>query len=469
MVTFNAGQDAQTVRFRVRVMDAWERVVFAQALEVNAPPGRNEASLPLPAQFDPGWYRVEVATEGEPARVLAEQAFTMLPPLPADRGAMAPLAAQVDYGGADYMGQAGSTWTKTWQLGWDTIEPQEGEWRFPKDAQIDAWRAQGFQIMGILSEAPHRQQLRPENALTWGWYTTRDLAAHREYARRTAEHYAGRISVWELENEPDVHLHPPKGERTAVAYAREALALAEGVRAAQPKARIVLGGGVTMSTDPEMWLADVLAAQPRLRELCDVFSYHNYSADPAVTRRTVTRLRATMKELGWERPIWDTEWNPTESVASAYVTAPRHLGTNRISARRAAAALVQGFVARAGEGLEMNFLYQSYGPGGMASSGFDLFHEADGAPRPALVAHAVLANQLAGTKPLGPVEIEGCWAYKFLRADGKTLLIVWARDTEREDVPCILPGPGRAFDLMGNALPTPPTRLTRDPLYWVEP
>ncbi len=449
---YNATPETQALDLTLRVIDAGRQECLTQALPVKAAPGLTELPLNLAPHARTGSFRAEITARTNPAVPLAERAFARLPALPADPASRAPLGAQIDYGGLSFMPRAGSTWTKTWRLSWDSMESATSEWHFPLDAEVAQWRAAGLAVMAVLSDPPRARQDRPANALNWGWYPPRDFGAETEYARRAAAHYAGQVAVWELQNEPDQALHPPPGQTGAAGYAREALALAEGVRAAQPTARIVLGGGVTMGTDPERWLADVLAAQPHLRELCAAFSYHNYSADPAVTRRNVTRLRAKMRELGWERPIWDTEWNPTDSVASAYRTAPRHLSTHWVTAARAAALLVQGFVARMGEGVDQSFLYQAYGPGSMASSAFDLFHEADGSPRAAMVAQAVLAGQLAGTKPLGPLDVPGGWAYRFQRPDGSQLVVVWQRDTEPGPISLALPGTWRITDLMGNDL-----------------
>lgn len=467
LLLFHASDQPWRDVLQLRVSDTWEREVLRLPLAVDAPPGPSAVPLKLPPMTTTGSYRIEVDDDGV---TLAEALFAVLPRLPADRSMLPALGGQVDYGGDALVARAGATWTKTWLLGWDNVEPEPGQWRFARDGAIDGWLARGLRPLAVLSEAPRRLQDRPADAVGWGWYPATDLTAMTAYARQVAARYQGKIDTWMLQNEPDHALHPPRGVSKAAAYAREALALAEGVRAAQPDARILLGGGVTTSVDAERWLADVAAAEPRLLQLCNGFSYHNYSPEPAATRRIVGRLRATMRELGWEQPLWDAEWCPTLSVASAYRAAPRHLSGHWVTAHRAAALMVQGFVTRLGEGVAGSVLYQSFGPGSMASSGFDLFWEADGAPRPAAVAQAVLATQLAGARPVGSIELAGCWAYRFQRADGSALVIAWAANTAPAPVPLALPGDWRITDLMGvdRGPLTPGTSIDADPLYIAE-
>lgn len=464
VVANNTSTEPRKFRGTLRVRDPRRGVVSTVPFAADLTPGVNELPLPpesfafLSAKKDAapvaGCFLAELSeSPDEAAAPLAERSFALLPPQPARDAALPPIGVQVDYGGGPLAARAGINLTKSWLLNWGSMESPSGEWRFPRDKSVDEWIALGLRPLAVLSEAPRRLQMVPEkNAADWGWYRAIDPAGLREYARRVAEHYAGKIDTFDLQNEPDVHFHPPAGEKAASNYAREALALAQGIHDAQPNARILLGGGVTMSTDPEKWLAGCLAAEPGLREVCNGFSYHNYSADPAVTRRTLERLRATMRELGWEQPIWDTEWNGTHSVASLYRTRPRHLLQRRLTALDTASETVAGFIHRIGEGLAGSAIYQSFGPGGMGSSEFDIFQEADGAPRPALPAVAVMVQRLIGAKTLGPVELPGCWAYRFERADGSAFLVAWAKATEPKPVQIPAPFAARGVNLFGATL-----------------
>jgi endo-1,4-beta-xylanase len=84
------------------------------------------------------------------------------------------------------------------EMKWETVEPSRGRFDFgPGDAIVDAARGAGQAVRG--------------HTLVWhaqypGWLndlSAKDLAAAtREHIQRTMAHYAGRVGVWDVVNEP---------------------------------------------------------------------------------------------------------------------------------------------------------------------------------------------------------------------------------------------------------------------------
>lgn len=450
LVIWNDGRSARRLDLSSRIVDVWEKKINEQPLAIDAAPGRSETALDLTPGERTGAFRAECTAGPGVAPPYAETVFAVLPQMPALDGAASPLGTHVDFSSPTRPAAAGARWTKTWWLNWSESEPQPGVWRFSHDGLVDTWTSAGLNILGVLGGIPEREQLRPADALPWGWYPARDDAKLKDYARRVVEHYRGRIHAWEIMNEPNFSIHTgSKDQSSAQAYAKMWRAMAEGIRAADPGATIVTGS-ITLVNQPAEWLREVAAADPGLLELCDAVSYHNYTDNPESIARYTGRLRAELERLGKPKAIWDTEWSPVKTPQPFYRDAPRNLSLESAPARTAAAMVVRGFVARIGAGTQRAFLYHGYGSAAMDRYEFDMFTELGGGPRPIVAAHGVLAAMLNGARLERAEPIEDAWAWRFRRADGKAMVIAWARATAPGTVPLKLSGRWRASDMMGN-------------------
>lgn len=452
--------------YRLRLVDAWERVESERNLDLNPALGWHREVFALEVRKT-GSFRAEVLRPD--GTLLAEAVFAVLPRVELDAAASR-IGIHVDFAAPGRAVAGGARWTKSWWLSWQNVEPEPGVWKWERNREVDAWRAAGLEILGVLGGPPQRVQDRPENALSWGWYPPKDLAAMKEYARRVVETYRDRIHVWEMMNEPNSGLHRGRESSPAAAYAKQWRALAEGVRAADPQA-IILGGSITLEDAPERWLREIIAADAGLLDLCDGVSYHNYSSNPETIERHAFRLQEALRQLGRPKPVWDTEWSPVKTPAPFYRDAPRNLSLDSAPALRTAAMLVEGTVARIGAGIERSFLYNAYESPSMNRYEFDLLTELGGAPRPALAAQAVLARMIDRATFEQRECVEGRWTYHFRRPDGKRLLITWWHETKRDPRGVICPGKWTACDLMGNPVPAAPGSefpVGQEPLYLVE-
>jgi hypothetical protein len=85
-------------------------------------------------------------------------------------------------------------------LRWSAVNPAPGVWQLADiDRDVDAARAQGLEVLALLSSTPEWAGGGPH-----GTVPPVDLAPWREFVQRVAHRYRGRIAAYEIWNEPDV-------------------------------------------------------------------------------------------------------------------------------------------------------------------------------------------------------------------------------------------------------------------------
>ena len=137
-------------------------------------------------------------------------------------------------------------WTRV-SVYWSAVEPSPGAWTWSEaDAAVDGARANGQQVLYILSGAP-----------SWACGCANGAAPPpidlwKRYVGRVAEHMKGRVAAYEIWNEPDLSGNATYGVgwdadlTVAPRYVDYLVEAARIVRAVDPAARIVgpsLSGG----------------------------------------------------------------------------------------------------------------------------------------------------------------------------------------------------------------------------------
>lgn len=485
---YNHGASA-SLDLRRRTRDLWERPrpgVGGQWTALALPPGLTTfAGVDFTPGPETGSFRAEVDVDDTLSPPHADALFTILPPAPSGEE-QSSVGTHLDYDSETTIPRdAGAGWTKTWRLSWERmIDATE---RNRSIGYLDRWRTAGLNVLAVVGGPPISEQARPaSNAINWpgSWYSPTDMNRARAYARDLATSFGDRVGAWELMNEPDVFLQTVSHPSREAAYDAEAVAYATGLLEARPGA-LILAASATTDEPPAEWIQHVLdgtATGPigspseglHLRQLVRGVSYHNYDGDPATTRRIVASIRSTLAAAAVRHnqpglaglELWDTEWSASTSYPSFRREQVRLLGGYGYSgARRAAASVAQGFVARAGEGVKASFLYHAYSPGVVNESEFDAAYDLGGALRPTLAAQGVAARLLAGaTAPSAlsttsePALPSGAWGYRFNLPEGRVLLAVWGDDLQTAPVAWKLPAlPAlEVLDMMGNPLPSGP-------------
>ena len=447
---FNEGP-AVTTKLHCRTLDVWERIVRDDVVETACQPGLSTHDVTLTPGNRLGAFRAEFGELGDGASPFAESVFAVLPNDPDDDPQHCSLGTHVDFSDPDVPRLAGARWTKTWWFTWTKAEPVEGKWELGAERRLADWTKQGVAAMAVLGGVPEWAQVEGSKPPESGWRPPKDFNKLRDYARQIVTRYKDRIHVWEMCNEPNGFVHPVGKESRAQAYAKQWRALAEGVRQADPTATIV-AGSICFRDEPEKWLDEVLIEDRGLIDLCDAISFHCYGEAPELVERTASRLRQVLQRRGNPKPLWDTEWCPTETPEPFYRDAPRNLNLAHVSARRAAAMVVRGFVGRLAAGVERSFLYNGYDSRGMSRYENCMYYESDGRPRPVVAAHAAMAAVLSKTTFDKWLKAPGCWAAQFSRSSGRKLVVAWAQDTTKGEAPFSVPAGWRAFDMMGNPM-----------------
>lgn len=119
-------------------------------------------------------------------------------------------------------------------------------------------------------------------------FSDEDKAAWRAYCRATAEHYKGKIELYEVWNEPDgvwCWKHGPSGTE----YGNFVIETAEAVKAGDSGAKIAAGSIYSVYHSPA-WVHDVFGTGAG--EYIDYITYHEYSRRELEVPNTVNYLRA---------------------------------------------------------------------------------------------------------------------------------------------------------------------------------
>lgn len=485
LAVFNDGAET-SLPMRHRIVDLWDRVVPGSAGEFvcDVPAGSSARRLTLlAATAATGAFRAECSATGTPGGL--PYAECLLSVFPAASGTVAgPLGVTLDYNPsrtAAYRA-AGFGWNKTWLLDWARAQPAADAALHVsrlQEERVQAWGAAGIQTLGILSNAPRWAQ---ERTTDWGWAAPRDLDAMKRYASEVVGHFGGRVSIWELQNEPNQELHPRTKESRAAGYAAEAAALAAGARSARDDVKLLLGS-LTVRDEFGAFFDEIFASQPALaardsatgRPRLHGVSFHFYTADPAIIRRSVADIRGALARHGMDGiAIWDTEWALIDNCRSMKRGERRGVTIHSPGPRRAAALVVQGFIARLGEGVEGAVLYDTYNPGGMAQASHKTMLELDGSFTPVAAAVAVLAAELDGATRYESLDWPQSWAYRVRRTGRPAVIVAWRKDSVPGGMPLALPfqRPAQFRDMMGNQLPLDDqaegVHLPDEPVYITE-
>lgn len=136
-----------------------------------------------------------------------------------------------------------------------------------------------------------------------------DLVRYKEMVADVAARYAGVIETFEIINEPDT---ARAFYGNAEQYARTLAAAADGIHAANAKARVAIGG-VARISDTQFTDA-VLAADPSLPSKIDIGTIHLRTSARA-TATLVERWRTYFTSHGIGGPLWLTEFGyPAETA-----------------------------------------------------------------------------------------------------------------------------------------------------------
>ncbi|MBE6613341.1 MAG: hypothetical protein E7632_12720 [Ruminococcaceae bacterium] len=191
----------------------------------------------------------------------------------------------------DKLAKVGVKWVRI-QSGWQRTEREKGVYNFAWiDTVVDNLLDRGMQPWICLC---YGNDLYNEEAKTvFGAvgcppiFNDEQKTAWANYVKATVKHFEGRITHWEVWNEPDGKWCWKHGVN-AEEYGRFAVATAEAVRAVNPAAKII--GGSICLLDNMDFLDTALAAG--MADAVDAITFHEYTPDESALFRHVPALRA---------------------------------------------------------------------------------------------------------------------------------------------------------------------------------
>ena len=196
---------------------------------------------------------------------------------------------------------------------WALIEPTPGRFHWARyDAIAEAARANDIEILGILGLGTPWASRDP--AARDDKLPPRDPELFARYVDATVARYRSSIAAWEVWNEPD---HADFWKGSAEDYARLLALVYPRIKAANPAAKVVLGGLAQGGSHDPRFLDSVLAVCRTLGQRCfDVFAFHTNFRDEPALRRQFADNRRRLAAHGAAAPIWITE--------ASYTSDPRH-------------------------------------------------------------------------------------------------------------------------------------------------
>ncbi|MCC7491880.1 MAG: beta-galactosidase [Fimbriimonadaceae bacterium] len=217
------------------------------------------------------------------------------------------------------LGPLGVKWARV-QTGWAKCETQPGQYDFAwldaivaplLAAGIQPWFNVGYGNRLYLPDAPH--------ATAVGWTPVREPAARTAWAafgEALARHFDGRVTWFEVWNEPDIKAFWTPYEPSAEDYADLVVLTAAALRSGQPGAKVV-GGATAMALSPAGLEFAERSLAAGMAEVIDAYSYHLYAATPEPRyARALPALRALVDRYRPGLPLWQGESGaPSKGVA----------------------------------------------------------------------------------------------------------------------------------------------------------
>jgi hypothetical protein len=382
----------------------------------------------------------------------------------------------------DLSRRAGLVWVRDWSLKWMDVEPEKGRFTFADaDAQINRPLDHGLQMLCMLpfpsspwsSSAPQEARAGSsyEERRAVVAYAPRDMAEFENYVERTVDHYRGRVTWFQVFNEPlfTSYALPRKEGYGGTTYGEYTKAFARAARRANPECRILAGigylqEGQIMQDFTQFFEAGAL-------EVIDAVDIHQYPRirPPEFIEKLVEGLNSLMEEHGGRKPIWLTEYGYYADDEPSLVPIPHSdfdqpLPSERVQAEYA----VRWATILFANGVEKIFYHAGTCAGINDDSLEGVFYEYGGEPHRIYAAQAVMARVFSPS----------CRFVKRLRLDtsvkgylfedkDKLAAVVWAVSGARPKVVRLQSDQLQLLDIMGRSVPAREFVPTGTPVYIV--
>ena len=412
--------------------------------------------------FDPkanGVLRVELTADNPAKAVRIEKVYARLPE-PRKTGAESAFGTHMRIcpGIIDYCAAIGIKWQRLHdcsnicKMKW--ANQNEGEYRWG-DEQIDYMRAKGFHILAMPDYPAEwiktysdggvdASGLKREKRVTY------NREAYGKWCEALARHYRGKISHFEVWNEPYIRYF---FGGTPEEFGPIWLEGARGIRRGNPDAKIV--GFCTELCSPQ-FMTPSLPGIPA-KDKPDIHSVHYYypqvPGDGDLSYdKLIDNIRTTFGDKWADSgEIWNSEGN-YGTFCSFYT----HRNISQDENDKAVAFGTRGWAATIAGGISKTFIYTMHNTDSVNVGGLMTLIDYDRSVNPEAAATATTAYLIDGLKPVRgyDTKVKGVRLSPFA-GDGRTTVLVWDDLLERGRLSldiAALGGKCKVLDAMGNPL-----------------
>ncbi len=468
-VNRSASAETRPVKVNLSLVDFNEETVWQETVEV--PPGAGASSV-HPIQLGPdearrGWMRLAATVAGEPPVAVASLRLASIPVCQARDSRFGVNHAYPWPHLLDLCRKAGLLWVRDWSCKWHEVEPEPGRLTFAEtDLQINRPRSHGLEVLGLAPfPSNYRSSSAPGDYSPSGSYTTnrerisyapRQQDQFEDYVRNSVDHYRGRITWWQVFNEPlyTSYSLPRDFGYTGADYARWVKVFSETARAANPDCKILAGiGGIHEGAIARDWTEFLVAGGLDSVDAVDIHHYPRIRP-PEFMEETLRKFNALMDEHGGRKPIWLTEYGYYADDDPSIVPMPNSgFDIPLENEKLQAAYVVRWNVIMLAGGVEKIFYHAGTCDGVNRDSLQGVFFEYGGEPHKVYTAQAVMAKLFPVTcrfvdrLALG----EGVRAYRF-RDGERTVLVLWAPEGVQASPLRLAGNRVQILDLMGRPM-----------------
>lgn len=178
---------------------------------------------------------------------------------------------------------------------WRDVEQKPGEWDWSAiDEVVENAEKHDLQLIAVLHESPAWAKKPLEKNLE-GW---------KEFVSRVTERYKGRITRWEVWNEPNLS-HRFKSAQSKQFFSELLKESYKIIKSTDADNRVVLGGMASQESAFPFW--KTIFTHGAL-QYCDAVAIHPYQFPAESLVDYLDRLRKLMGEYGEVKPVWITEY-----------------------------------------------------------------------------------------------------------------------------------------------------------------
>lgn len=315
----------------------------------------------------------------------------------------------------ELMKEAGFGWTRM-DFVWNGIEPENGTFRFDElDRFVDNCTEAGIEILAILDYSAEWASSGPE-----GWegrdrFPPKYLSDWEEYVYETVEHFEGRVSHFEIWNEPNIRYFwfPQPDPKEYFDLLKTAYSAA---KRANPDCKVLIGGTIGFDVDfiREVYIQgarsyfDIFAIHPYTGDV--PYDMGNFSGNMSAVKEAISEFGDSGKEMWFTEMGWSTSDTTTKEDQADY--------------------LVRSYVLSLAMGADKLFWFNlNAAPPPEGSSGLI---EHDLAPRPAFFAHKAFA-EIVGEAPYSrEIELGRDIQGHLFGQGGKYVMVAWSPNSTTE-------------------------------------